>query len=68
MTFNKSTVALEIAVLLGVVVAVEWLAHVLTSTQNMFLPAVLTLGIYVVLRVAISGGRSRASKPPTSNF
>jgi hypothetical protein len=62
------TIAVEIAVLLGILVAVEWLAHVLTNTQNMFVPAVLTLGIYVVLRMAISAARTRgASKTPTSN-
>jgi len=44
MTSNKMTIAVEIAVLLGILVAVEWLAHVLTNTQNMFVPAVLTLG------------------------
>ena len=68
MTFNKITIALEIAVLLGVLFAVEWLSHVLTNTQNMFVPAVLTLGIYVVLRMAISAGRTRrASKTRPSN-
>jgi len=68
MRFNKTTIALEILVLLGIFVAVEWLAHVLTNTQDMFVPAVLTLGIYVVIRMVISAGRTRrGGKTPTSN-
>ena len=68
MTFNKTTIALEIVVLLGILVAVEWLAHVLTNTPNMFVPAVVTLGIYVGLRMAISAARPRRpGKAPTSN-
>jgi hypothetical protein len=68
MTLNKTAIALEIVVLLGILVAVEWLAHVLTDTRNMFVPAVLTWGIYIVLRVAISARNTRrARKTPTSD-
>ena len=68
MTLNKTAIALEIVVLLCILVAVEWLAHVLTDTRNMFVPAVLTWGIYIVLRVAISVGNTRrARKTPTSD-
>jgi len=68
MALNKTTIVLEIAVLLGILIAVEWLAHVLTDTRNMFVPAVLFLGIYLVVRIAISAGRARrAGKTPTSN-
>ena len=68
MTLNKTAIALEIVVLLGILVAVEWLAHVLTDTRNMFVPAVLTWGIYTVLRVAISARNTRrARKTPSSD-
>jgi len=68
MTPNKTTIALEFAVLLVVLVAVEWLAHVLTDTRSMFVPAVVTLGIYLVLRMAIfPRRRGRASDTTTSN-
>jgi hypothetical protein len=68
MTLNKTTIALEIAALLVLLVAVEWLAHVLTNTRNMFVPAVLTLGIYLGLRIAIFARRTRrASDTMTSS-
>jgi hypothetical protein len=67
MTLNKTTMALEIVVLLGILVAVEWLAHVLTDTRNMFVPAVLTLGIYIALRIAISAGRTRRASDTTTS-
>ena len=68
MTLNKTTTALEIVVLFGILFAVEWLAHILTDTRNMFLPAAVILGIYMVLRMVISGGRTRrATKNPTSH-
>jgi len=68
MTLNKTTIALEIVVLVVFLVAVEWLAHVLTNTRNMFGPAVLALGVYLVLRIAIFTRRTRrASDTTTSN-
>ena len=68
MTPNKTTIALEIVVLLGILAAVEWLAHVLTGTRNMFVPALLVFGTYIVLRIAISAGRTRRDrKTPASN-
>jgi hypothetical protein len=59
MTLKTTTVAIEAVVLLGIFVAVEWLAHVFTSTRNMFAPAVLFGGIYVVLRIVISARKAR---------
>jgi len=66
MTGNKTTIALKIVVLLGILVGVEWLAYVLTDTQNMFVPALLFLGLYLAVRIAISSARTRrARKTPT---
>jgi hypothetical protein len=45
MAFNKTGIAFEIAALLVFLVVVEWLAHVLTNTRDMFVPATLILGI-----------------------
>jgi hypothetical protein len=64
MTLNNTTIALDILVLLGILVSVEWIAHVLTDTRNMFVPAVPTLGIDVVLRMAfLRGGRDAPGRP-----
>jgi hypothetical protein len=54
MTVNKTTMAIEAVVLLSIVVAVEWLAGVVTNTRNVFVPAVLIMGTYWVLRAVIS--------------
>ena len=54
MKLTKTAVAVEIAVLVGIVVGVEWLEHVLTHTRDMFVPAVLVLGVYAVVRIAIA--------------
>ena len=59
---TKTTVAVEIAVLLTVLVVVEWLEHVLTNTRDMFVPAVLVLGIYAVVRTVISARNRRANE------
>lgn len=67
MRLTKTTIAVEIAVLLSILVLVEWLAHVLTNTRDMFVPAVLTLGVYVGLRTAISARRRRAGNIQNSN-
>ena len=67
MRLTKTTVAVEIAVLLTILVAVEWLAHVLTNTRDMFVPAVLTLGVYVGLRTAVSARKRRAGDIRNSN-
>ena len=58
---TKTTVAVEIAVLLTVLVVVEWLEHVLTNTRDMFVPAVLVLGVYAVVRTVISARNRRAN-------
>jgi hypothetical protein len=59
MTLKTTTIAIDSVVLLGIFVGVEWLAHVFTDTRNMFAPAVLILGIYVVLRIVISARKAR---------
>jgi len=60
MTLSKTTtIAIETVVLLGVLAAVEWLAHIFTNTPNMFAPAALILGIYVVVRLVVSASRTR---------
>jgi hypothetical protein len=43
MRLNTTTISSEIAVLLAFLVALEWLAHVLTDTGNLFVPTLLTL-------------------------
>ena len=63
MRFTKTAVAVEIAVLLSILVVIEWLAHVLTNTRDMFVPAVLALGVYLVVASETNGssGWIRAS-------
>jgi len=53
MRLTKTTLAVEVVALLSIFAVVEWLEHVLTNTREMFVPAVLTLGVYLVLRTAI---------------
>jgi hypothetical protein len=67
MTPTKRLVALEIAVLLSILVVVEWMAHVLTNTRGMFVPALLALGVYLGVRTAISAKRRRADESRHSN-
>jgi len=52
MRFTKTTLAIEIAVLLGVFVGVEWLAAVLTNTKDNFVFALLFWGGYLGIRLA----------------
>jgi hypothetical protein len=54
MKFTETAFAVEVAVLLAILVVVEWVAHVLTNTRGMFVPAVLTLAVYFGVRTAIS--------------
>jgi hypothetical protein len=56
---NKTTVAVEIAVLLTILVLVEWLEHILTNTRRTFVPAVLVLGVYWGVRMFISARKRR---------
>jgi hypothetical protein len=67
MRLTKTAVAVEIAVLLSILVVIEWLAHVLTSTRDMFVPAVLALGVYLVVRTAFSAKKRRAGESRNSN-
>jgi hypothetical protein len=67
MRLAKTGVAVEIAVLLGILVAIEWLAHALTNTSDMFVPAVLTLVVYLVVRTAFSAKKRRAGESRNSN-
>ena len=62
MRLTKTVVAVEIAVLLSILVGVEWLAHVLTNTRDMFVPAVLVLGVYLGVRTAISVKKRRTGE------
>jgi hypothetical protein len=54
------TVLVEIAILLGVLVMVEWLVHTFTNTRQSFLPAVLVLGAYWGVRTMLAA-RKRES-------
>jgi hypothetical protein len=54
MRLTKTALAVEIVVVLGLFVGVEWLAHVLTNTRENFVFALLFGGVYLALRVAIS--------------
>ena len=67
MRLTKTVVAVEIAVLLSILVVIEWLAHVLTNTRDMFVPAVLALGAYLVVRTAFSAKKRRAGESRNSN-
>jgi hypothetical protein len=66
MRLTKTVVAVEIAAVLVVLVVVEWLAHVLTNTRNMFAPAVLTVGVYLAVRAAISVKNRRTGESSNS--
>jgi hypothetical protein len=67
MRLTKTTIAVEIAVLLSIFAVVEWVAHILTSTRNNFVPAVLFLGVYLAVRVGISARKRRAGGIRHSN-
>jgi hypothetical protein len=67
MRLTKTVVAVEIAVLLSILVVMEWLAHVLTNTRNMFVPAVLVLAGYLVVRTAFSAKKRRAGESRNLN-
>jgi hypothetical protein len=67
MRLTKTGVAVEIAVLLSILVAIEWLTHVLTNTSDMFVPTVLTLVVYLVVRTAFSVKKRRAGESRNSN-
>ncbi len=60
MRLTKTVVAVEIAILLSILVVVVWVEHVLTNTRNMFVPAVVTLGIFYGARLAVSARKRRA--------
>ena len=60
MRLTKTIVAGEIAVLLSILVVVVWVEHVLTNTRNMFVPAVVTLGILYGVRLAVSARKRHA--------
>lgn len=67
MRLTKTAVAVEIAVLLSILVVIEWLAHVLTNTRDIFVPAVLALGVYLVVRTVFSAKKRRAGESRNSN-
>jgi hypothetical protein len=66
MTLNKTTFAIEAMVLLGIFVAVEWLAYVLTNTRNSFSQAVPLWAGYLVVRVVIVASKARSSSDDPS--
>jgi hypothetical protein len=67
MRLTKTVVAVEIVALLSILVVVEGVAHVLTNTRDMFVPAVLALGVYLGVRTAISAKKRRAGESRHSN-
>ncbi len=60
MTLNKKRLAAELAVLLAILLVVEWLATLFTRTNNLW--AILTYAlIYLVVRAALV---ARKPTPP----
>jgi hypothetical protein len=66
MRITKTSLAIDIAVLLIILVLVEWLATRLTHTGN-FWPLVIVWGIYLAARVAIAARKPRSSQFGNSN-
>jgi len=67
MRITKTSLAIEIAVLLIILVLVKWLQTTLTHTGN-FWPLVIAWGIYLAARVAIAAARKpRSSQLGNSN-
>jgi len=59
MRLTNTTLAIEIAVLLGIFVGVEWLAHFLTDTRDNFAFGLLFCGVYFGIRMATSARPGR---------
>ena len=59
MRLTKTTLAVEIVVLLSIFVVVEWLAQILTGSRQNFVSAVLFWGVYLGVRMAISARNRR---------
>jgi len=59
MRHTNTTLAIEIAVLLGIFVGVEWLAHFLTNTRDNFAFALLFWGVYLSIRIATAARPGR---------
>jgi hypothetical protein len=60
MRLTRTALAVEIVVVLGLFVGVEWLAHVLTNTRENFVFALLSWGVYLAIRVAVSARKRPA--------
>jgi hypothetical protein len=60
MRLTKIALAVEIVVVLGLFVEVEWVAHVLTNTREDYVFALLFWGVYLAIRLATP----RESGPP----
>ena len=50
-------ILVEVAVMVGLVVVVEWLQHDLTNTRNTVVPAAAMYVAYCVIRSAVSARR-----------
>jgi hypothetical protein len=66
MRITKASLAIEVAVLLIILVLVEWLSTTLTHTRN-FWALVITWGIYLAARVAIAARKPRSGQLGNSN-
>ena len=60
MRITKTSLAVDIAILLIILIVVEWLSTTLTHTGN-FWPLVNGWGIYLGARVAVSARKPRSS-------
>ena len=66
MRITKTSLAIDIAVLLIILVLVEWLSTTLTHTGN-FWPLVISWTIYLAARVAIAARKPRSGQLRNSN-
>jgi hypothetical protein len=60
MRITKTAVAVDVVVLLGIFLLVEWLATTLTNTRN-FVVLVIAWGAYLAVRLAIAARHARKS-------
>ena len=67
MKLTKTTLVVEIAVLLILFVAVEWLAHIFIGRSGTFVGALLFWMVYLSVRMAISPRTRRTRDTGHSN-
>jgi hypothetical protein len=53
MARNRTTLLAEIALVIAMIVAVEWLAAVFTHTTRNFVPAVVVIAGYLLVRAIL---------------